>query len=368
MAYPLWPAALPAAQQEGSNTGDMFSDALETDMDGGNVRKRRRPWQDMGRKSLSFRFDAAQTVVWSTFVRDTLENGTKRFVMPISVDGLACEYRVVQIIGTPSYNGRSGQLRLFSFDAYIMPADMTPRIPDARTQAYVARMSVAPSEALTTAIDDLVLDLVADGLWDKLDVLHLFCLHTAQAGLINAVSSSFTAINNGCVFTAGSGFSGSGVATAYIDTAFAPASASGHWAQTSAQFSVTIGALGSDAAPLVTRAATGVANYLNYTTTPTLTARVNKGSSGPTSAAALPSGATVTATRTGNVTDLYVNGVSAATETLAPDALDANNILLLGNGSNGTNTPMRVFACGSGFTATDAALYRAHVNSFLSAI
>lgn len=126
MAYPVWPATLPHEQAVGDGTGLMFREPIETEMDGGDIRRRRRPGDDVARKRLAFRFDATQTATWSTFVRTTLNNGSARFVMPVSVDGLACEDRVVQIIGAPSYDGRAGSLRLFSFEAWIFPSSMTP--------------------------------------------------------------------------------------------------------------------------------------------------------------------------------------------------------------------------------------------------
>lgn len=125
MTYPEWPAALPHAQATGDGTGPMFRDPLTSEMESGDVRIRRRPGDDVARKSFNFRFNTEQTAVWGGFVRDTLANGTKRFTMPVSVDGLACESRLVQIIGAPSYNGRTGVRRLFSFDAWVFPASMT---------------------------------------------------------------------------------------------------------------------------------------------------------------------------------------------------------------------------------------------------
>ena len=126
MTYPEWPAFLPFAQMEGDGSGPMFRDPIETEMANGDVRRRRQPGDDLIRKRLAFRFTAAEVETWSIFVRTTLNNGAARFVMPVSIDGGACEPRVVQIIGAPNYDGRSGSLRMYSFEAWVFPADMTP--------------------------------------------------------------------------------------------------------------------------------------------------------------------------------------------------------------------------------------------------
>lgn len=126
MTYPEWPLSLPHAQMEGDGSGPMFLAPIETEMEGGDQRRRRRPGDNLIRQRLAFRFTADEAATWSTFVRSTLGNATARFLMPVSVDGAACETRVVQIIGVPNYDGRNGSLRMFSFEVWLFPTDMVP--------------------------------------------------------------------------------------------------------------------------------------------------------------------------------------------------------------------------------------------------
>lgn len=91
---------------------------------------------------------------------------------------------------------------------------------DPATDALLGRMSVAPGDARTGAIDALVRALKAAGVWAKLDALYLLAAHDAQAARLNWVSSGFTlAAVNSPGFTADRGYSGDG-ATSYLDSGF----------------------------------------------------------------------------------------------------------------------------------------------------
>lgn len=126
MTYPEWPLSLPHAQMEGDGSGPMFRDPVETEMEGGDLRRRRRPGDDVMRLRFSFRFTAEQANAWASFVRDDLYFGTARFLMPVAIDGMPCDTRIMQMIGAPNFDGRSGSLRMYSFEAWVFPADMVP--------------------------------------------------------------------------------------------------------------------------------------------------------------------------------------------------------------------------------------------------
>src|SRR5262249_16891047 len=56
---------------------------LETDMDGGNKRLRRRPGDETSRISFSILFHNSDFETFKTFVRETLNLGTTRFTMRV---------------------------------------------------------------------------------------------------------------------------------------------------------------------------------------------------------------------------------------------------------------------------------------------
>src|SRR5262245_58714994 len=86
--------------------------------------------------------------------------------------------------------------------------------------ARTSGLDTAHTNAYTALIDGLV----ADGIWSKLDLLHIYATQDSTNALLNLISSSFTGITHGSpTFTADRGFTGvSGSSTVYIDTQFNP--------------------------------------------------------------------------------------------------------------------------------------------------
>lgn len=87
--------------------------------------------------------------------------------------------------------------------------------------AFLARTSGLDSTHIT-AYTDLIDGLVADGVWTKLDVLHVYATQDSATALLNLVSTSYNGVANGSPsFTADRGFTGAnGGSTVYIDTQF----------------------------------------------------------------------------------------------------------------------------------------------------
>lgn len=112
----------------------------------------------------------------------------------------------------------------------------SPSSNEAETDALLARMTVAPSAARETNINQLIAGLKTDALWAKLDVLYLFAAHTQQAALLNLKGATFNATNsNTASWTANSGFTGNtlpeatfGLLTGF-DLSSDRAAASGHF-------------------------------------------------------------------------------------------------------------------------------------------
>jgi hypothetical protein len=63
-----------------------FLDPIRTDMEGGNVRLRTRPGDNVGQVSYSIPMTKTQIAAFNTWVKTTLNNGTSRFSMPVWID------------------------------------------------------------------------------------------------------------------------------------------------------------------------------------------------------------------------------------------------------------------------------------------
>lgn len=78
----------------------------------------------------------------------------------------------------------------------------------------------------TTNYTTLVCGLVTDGIFAKLDMLHIYAAINNTTALLNLISSSFTGIEHGTLtFTAFTGYTGNG-STGYIDSQFKASTAS----------------------------------------------------------------------------------------------------------------------------------------------
>lgn len=130
MAYADWPAGVPFRPERGNWNGVPGREALATDMQGGDVRQRWQPGDDLATLQWGRGLTAAQMASWEAFL-STIAGGAARFLMPVSLNGQAYELRVVQI------KGGKGGLRcaslgaetLVSFSHYVFPTVLTPPVP-----------------------------------------------------------------------------------------------------------------------------------------------------------------------------------------------------------------------------------------------
>ncbi len=97
MPHPSWPVDLPYKPRRDQYKISPRLPPIETEMEGGNVRQRSRPGDDVRIIEQTLRFTDAQYAAWNTFY---LANGTGRISMPVF---LAPSYvtSTVQIIGVP---------------------------------------------------------------------------------------------------------------------------------------------------------------------------------------------------------------------------------------------------------------------------
>jgi hypothetical protein len=93
-----------------------------------------------------------------------------------------------------------------------------PQVSDADAQAFVNRVYTAGGSLSTTeanAVNDLVIDMKADGIWTKMKAIYPMVGASAAVCAQNLISSSFT-----CTFSTGWTFASTGVtpSSAFMDT------------------------------------------------------------------------------------------------------------------------------------------------------
>lgn len=87
MPLPTWPVGVNYRPQRGSFTG--ITRALEpisTAMEGGNVRERSRPGDNIATIPQAIWMKAAEKALFVAWVKTTLSNGTARFTMNVWLD------------------------------------------------------------------------------------------------------------------------------------------------------------------------------------------------------------------------------------------------------------------------------------------
>lgn len=121
-----------------------------------------------------------------------------------------------------------------------------PYDPDA--QAFFDACVTEPSGGAKTAINDLVVSLKADSLWNNIDALWPLCMEDSQAGRLELKNpGSFTAAEVASpTFTAKFGWAGNG-SSSYLDTGWTPSTHASALTRNSAFIGVFIDA-GTDTA------------------------------------------------------------------------------------------------------------------------
>jgi hypothetical protein len=84
MALPSWPAGLPSVPlRDGTAIQSLFQPPVQTEMEDGPQRRRRRSTTTWATLTLRFALTHAQWATFQVFVRDTLNHGSSPFVMPV---------------------------------------------------------------------------------------------------------------------------------------------------------------------------------------------------------------------------------------------------------------------------------------------
>jgi len=121
MSLPVWPAAVPFEPLRDTWDVKPFRDPLETEMEAGNIRTRRRPGDALPLIKWSADLSAAEFAAFQAFVSGSLFNASVRFRMPVSLDGAAFATRTVQMrAGTLGWSASGDKVRVV-FDLYVFP-------------------------------------------------------------------------------------------------------------------------------------------------------------------------------------------------------------------------------------------------------
>ena len=126
MAYAQWPSAVPHMPWVSMWGVKPARAALETEMEGGNVRLRRRPGDDVAVMQWGRALKPAEMVAFKAFLA-SINHGASRFLMPVMLDGVTCEDRVVQISADSlQYSMTSGATPVVQMTLLVFPAAMVP--------------------------------------------------------------------------------------------------------------------------------------------------------------------------------------------------------------------------------------------------
>lgn len=125
MTYLEWPSGVSYRSEQEYWKGKPYRAPLKTDMDGGNVRVRRRPGDKVGTYGWGRRFTETEMGLFISFFEDDLNLGTAKFIMPVSLYGYAYTNRVVQIVGD-SIDLQTDGMTATTFSLDVYPASMLP--------------------------------------------------------------------------------------------------------------------------------------------------------------------------------------------------------------------------------------------------
>lgn len=120
MALPSWPSNVEHRPDPTMWAPAVFTPPRATEMEGGNVRLRVKPGDSVAISRWGQKLTDAQFAAFRTFYRGTLMNGAARFTMPVCLDGVSYEDRVVQIVsGTLQIAALEHGWGVVSFDLQV---------------------------------------------------------------------------------------------------------------------------------------------------------------------------------------------------------------------------------------------------------
>ncbi len=244
---------------------------------------------------------------------------------------------------------------------------------DVDALAIIARMSVAPSAAIQTAINNCVVQLKGGNYFQRMDSLYVPIKASAQqAGLLDWRRVVSATLNGTATWTAANGFNGTGSAGAYVNTLFNPSTQGVNYTQNSASMGFYINTIGA-AFTSYGGCGTSPYVYVQEDSTSRLTAVIN-GTTTVTSANTTSGTGLVVASRTAsNAWHLSRNGTQIITSANASTARPNMNAYLLatGNGAGGaqpTAGKLSYWWAGAGFTLAEEAAIKTIFDTYIAAI
>lgn len=119
MALPVWPSGLVHRPVfEPFDLSSPYPDAVVTEFEDGPPRMRRQSYTQIRKFSYTIKTeDAAEFLLWDSFVTSTLGNGVSHFTMPVYLPGRGCVPRRCYLDGgkwTAKPNGAGSWLIAFN--------------------------------------------------------------------------------------------------------------------------------------------------------------------------------------------------------------------------------------------------------------
>jgi hypothetical protein len=231
-------------------------------------------------------------------------------------------------------------------------------------------MSPAPDNARKIVINDLIVSLIADGIWAKLDVLWVLAAHDAQAARLNwktPASFALTAVNSP-TFTTDRGYAGNGT-TSYLDTGWDPATNGSNYTQNNASFGLWSRTSGQSAVNLMGTGTANVCTIVSRNTSDQSSHRINTAGLGVGAASLDGSGFWHAERTASSASAIYKNGaleVAGAQTSAALSSSDFN----LGrvNTTQFATTQFAAAFMGASFSSGERSAFYTALQTYMTAV
>ncbi len=311
-------------------------------------------------------------------IRDVLNTGS------LSIAAYGTDIRGVQLNIRDLLNAASSSTSIYSDDMYgriracrdFLVTSGWP-VTSAQATAFLARTSGLDATH-TNAYTALINGLVLDGVWAKLDMLHIYATQNTTTAQLNLISSSFPASLNGSpVFTTDRGYQGvQASSTVVIDTGFNPVTATTpKYVQNSAHLSCwSVTSVGDSDGPAI-----GLKNGANESTLypkyPSFGSffRINGTTSGGDLSNLASQGFFLGSRTAAAVTTGYLNGTSLGVVTETSVAPTNNTFFTLaervvGGPAYGSKHQLAMASIGGGLSSTDAANFNTRLRTYMTVV
>jgi hypothetical protein len=246
---------------------------------------------------------------------------------------------------------------------------------DPSAEALFARMSPEPNAARKGVINDLIVALKADDVWDDLDVLYVLAAATAADALLDwknfGGAAAFNATLVGApAFAADRGYTNTATSD-YVDTPYTPSTAGGvltqnsahiaGWSRTSGQSATATSDNGSGLG------VNGLAVAYRRSATGTTDFRVNDSTTSSTAAIGDGSGLYVANRPDASNKQLFRNGAQVGTD-FAVASVGLFAAALRVNGRNTLSREMAAFSVGASLSAPKQSAYYTALLAYMTAV